>query len=51
MQAKTTKERVADFAKRMKERGLVKVWAWCYPEDRDEIRKYAERLRKRREKP
>jgi len=49
MTAKTVAERQKTHALRQKERGLVKVWAWAYPQDRQAVREFAERLRKERE--
>ncbi len=49
MTAKTGAERVKAHAQLQKERGLVKVWTWTYPEDRQAIREHAEKLRKERE--
>lgn len=46
---KTVAERQKAHALRQKERGLVKVWAWAYPEDRQAIREFAEELRRKRE--
>jgi len=47
-------QRVAESEARKRERGMTKAWEWGYwkqcPEDREKLRKYAERLRKRQER-
>jgi len=46
---KTGSQRVADSEARKRERGLTKTWFWVYPEDKETLRKYAAKLRKKRE--
>lgn len=52
--AKPGAQRVRDSETRKKKKGLSKAWEWGYwkqfPEDREKLRKYAERLRKRQER-
>lgn len=47
---KTGAQRVHESETRKKEQGLVKCWAWVYPEDREALRKYATKLRANRDK-
>lgn len=51
---KTGAQRVRDSEARKREQGLSKAWEWGYwqdyPEDREALRKYAARLRTKREK-
>lgn len=49
-QPKTGAQRVRESEARKREQGLVKGWAWVYPEDREALRKHAARLRTKREK-
>ncbi len=44
MKAKTGAERQKAHALAQKEKGLVKAWAWVYPEDREDLRRYAREL-------
>ena len=52
--AKPGAQRVHDSEARKKAKGLSKAWEWGYwkqfPKDREKLRKYAERLRKRQER-
>ncbi len=48
--AKPGAQRVRESEARKREQGLRKTWVWAYPEDREAIHKYAERLRKKRER-
>lgn len=47
---KSGAQRVSESEARKREQGLVKGWAWVYPEDREALRKYAARLLTKREK-
>lgn len=48
--AKTPAQRVRESEARKREQGLVKGWAWIYPDDREALRKCAARLRTKRDK-
>jgi len=47
---KTGAQRVSESEARKRESGLVKGWAWVYPEDREKLRTYAKKLRTKRER-
>jgi len=46
MRDKTAVKRNASYRQRKQEAGLVLLQVWVRPEDRDKVRKYAEKLRK-----
>lgn len=48
--AKSVAQRVSESEARKREKGLKKMWVWAYPEDREAIHKYADKLRKKRER-
>lgn len=45
MKDKTAVKRNANYRKNMRESGLVLLQVWCKPEDREKVRRYAEKLR------
>ena len=50
MTAKTNAERQREWRERLKAQGYALVPIACHPEDRERLQRYAERLRKQREK-
>ena len=44
---KTATKRNATYRDRLRESGLVLVQVWAHPDDRERVRRYAERLRQR----
>lgn len=43
---RTATKRNAEYRQRLRESGLVLVQVWARPEDREKVRRYAERLRR-----
>jgi len=50
MTAKTTAQRQAAYKLRQLEAGYKLVWVWVHPDDNERLKKYAQRLREKREK-
>lgn len=50
MTAKSNAERQREWRERLKAQGYALVPIACHPEDRERLQRYAERLRKQREK-
>jgi hypothetical protein len=45
---KSGSQRVAELRARLRKEGLKPLEVWAYPEDHSKVKKYVERLRKRR---
>lgn len=50
MTAKTSAQRQAEWRARILQSGYKVLNVWCHPDDAERLKKYAERLRKQREK-